>query len=73
MNPKHKTMNVSMENYQRLQRCGFGGESMNDVVERVLSIAEPQIHQRLARYQEDYQNQVAEDLSKQRQETGDHK
>jgi len=71
---QHKTMNVSLENYQRLQRCGFGGESMNDVIRRVLTIVEPQIVTQLqrsetiqtpAKYQEDYQKRVAEELSKQ--------
>jgi|SRR5215218_1124161 len=54
-----KSMNVSLENYQRLQRCGFGGESMNDVIRRVLSIVEPQIETQLQRSETFHQTSAA--------------
>jgi predicted CopG family antitoxin len=37
---KAKTIGISRENFRRMQRLGVASESMNDVIERMLSIAE---------------------------------
>jgi hypothetical protein len=39
--PQIKLIKVSLQNYERLRRFGYAGESINTALDRVLVIAEP--------------------------------
>jgi hypothetical protein len=45
----HKSVTVSRENFDRIQKLGFASESINDVLGKMLSIAEPQLLEEMER------------------------